>query len=649
MKLRFEYLQLRCRASVETVRFAERVSFFHGEMSAGKSSIPALIDFCLGGRFPGTPALKQELVSVALQARMDTNTVVIERVAQDAGSAQVTWQTAAGETYMVSAPMQPRSEPIFGEDVFNFSDLILRLLGIPVVKVRKRTYDSDSPLVRLSIRDILKFVYLDQDHLDSDFFLLDVPIRREKSQDTLRFFVGHLSERLNELQIELQRLRQEQRAQRDSITKVRAFLAPFGFDSEERIAAELEELNAEARRIEEELASLRAGHRPDTRISDEDRKKLKELAAQVATLEDAIDEVNARIGEQDALAAELMQLKMKAARVDISHRVLDGVEFEYCPRCGSGLPVKAERSYDACYLCHTPTGQQPHGEALTADVVRQDLDARIADLKDSSSRHRKSLGPLQAKLAEARQARREVDGRVAESLQGYESDFLARSRVGEQRLAVIRERSSFLERIRALPAEIARLNGQADLLSTDIETVQRQLEEEEARLVGAEQNLTKLEENYAAVLGEIKFPAFSANDQVVLGRRTLIPAVWPKGAESRSFSFFTVGSGGKKILMKIAFALALHKTGAEQHLPVPTVLIIDSPMKNITPDVNPDIFKNFYAHLYALLGSVLAEWQVIIVDQTFAAPPADVAPSLDRMMRRGDPENPPLIGYYNGP
>ena len=101
--------------------------------------------------------------------------------------------------------------------------------------------------------------------------------------------------------------------------------------------------------------------------------------------------------------------------------------------------------------------------------------------------------------------------------------------------------------------------------------------------------------------------------------------------------------------MKIAFALALHKTAAEQRLPVPRVLIIDSPMKNITPDVNPDIFRNFYAHLYALLGSALADWQVIIVDQTFAAPPADVAPSLDRMMRRGDPENPPLIGYYEGP
>ncbi len=99
------------------------------------------------------------------------------------------------------------SPPIYGENVFGFSDLALALLGIDVIKVRKRSYDQDSSLVRLSFRDILEFVYLDQDHLDSDFFLLDQPIRKEKSQDALRYFVGYMSERLNDLQNELQELR----------------------------------------------------------------------------------------------------------------------------------------------------------------------------------------------------------------------------------------------------------------------------------------------------------------------------------------------------------------------------------------------------------------------------------------------------------
>lgn len=649
MNFRLDHLQLRCRHSVEMIPFAERVSFFHGEMSVGKSSIPALVDFCLGGKFPGTPAIKQELVSVALQAMMGGNTVLIERVAGDTTSAQVTWETDAGETYSVSAPIKAVApEPIFGENVFNFSDLALHLLGSRAIKVRKRSYDLDSQMVRLSIRDILKFVYLDQDDLDSDFFLLDVPIRKEKSKDVLHFFVGYMSERLNELQGQLQLVRQDQRTRRESVNQVRTFLKPFGFESEVRITEEIDGLNAEARSIMQDLEQLKAGYRPETHLGDEDRRLVRELAAQVARLDDAIMENEKRIAEQEALAAELMQLKMKAARVDVSHRVLDGVEFECCPRCGSGLAPKAQRPADSCYVCHTPTADQPRGEAMTADVVRQDLDARIADLKDSVLRHRRAMGQLRTKLSEVTRARREVEERVAAALSTYETDFLARSRRGEQRLAVIRERCVLLEQVKAMPAEIERLNLSADALSAEIDGIQRRIEEEQVKLVGAEANLTKLQNNYAAILRDIQFPGFIENDQVILDRKSLIPKVWPRGRVDAEFDFFTVGSGGKKILMKIAFALALHKTAAEAHLPVPPVLIIDSPMKNITPDVNPEIFKNFYSHLYALLGGVLAEWQVVLIDQTLAEPPPNIAPSMNRLMLRNDPEHPPLISYYKG-
>ncbi len=168
-------------------------------MSSGKSTIPALIDFCFGGRFPRTPALTSELVSVQLRAQLGDNDVLIERIPSEANHVQVSWETGDGRRFQTSAPLKPTSgsPPIYGENVFGFSDLALALLGIDVIKVRKRSYDQDSSLVRLSFRDILEFVYLDQDHLDSDFFLLDQPIRKEKSQDALRYFVGYMSERLN--------------------------------------------------------------------------------------------------------------------------------------------------------------------------------------------------------------------------------------------------------------------------------------------------------------------------------------------------------------------------------------------------------------------------------------------------------------------
>ena len=215
-------------------------------------------------------------------------------------------------------------------------------------------------------------------------------------------------------------------------------------------------------------------------------------------------------------------------------------------------------------------------------------------------------------------------------------------------MAAIQERSALLERIKAMPAEIERVYAEADELSSTMDQLRRRIEEEQATLHGAEYNFNAIEKNYKAILLAIHFPGFAERDEIVINRRTLIPEVLQAGDTSRSWTFFDAGSGGKKTLLKICFALALHKTAAENGLPMPRLLMVDSPMKNITPDVNRDVFENFYAELYRLMATSLVHWQVIIVDQTYFAPPSDVQQSRDRLMTRDNPEYPPLIGYYRG-
>jgi hypothetical protein len=84
-------------------------------------------------------------------------------------------------------------------------------------------------------------------------------------------------------------------------------------------------------------------------------------------------------------------------------------------------------------------------------------------------------------------------------------------------------------------------------------------------------------------------PGVAAEDKVVINRRSLILEIWPGGDQKYSYSFYTAGSGGKKTLFTICFALALHRTAALREMPVPTLLIIDTPLRNITPDINPDV------------------------------------------------------------
>ncbi|RST87724.1 hypothetical protein EJC49_04255 [Aquibium carbonis] len=102
------------------------------------------------------------------------------------------------------------------------------------------------------------------------------------------------------------------------------------------------------------------------------------------------------------------------------------------------------------------------------------------------------------------------------------------------------------------------------------------------------------------------------------------------------------------VLFKICFALALHQTAAQRHLPLPRFIFIDSPMKNITPDIKPEIFQNFYTELYRLLDTDLKSWQCIMIDQTHFEPPATLGDHLERRLTQNDPNYPPLISYYHG-
>jgi hypothetical protein len=107
------------------------------------------------------------------------------------------------------------------------------------------------------------------------------------------------------------------------------------------------------------------------------------------------------------------------------------------------------------------------------------------------------------------------------------------------------------------------------------------------------------------------------------------------------------GSGGKKTLFNICYAVALHRLVEELNLPLPKFVIIDSPMKNIGTEVNKDIFVAFYNYVYHLLTTSMSETQLIIIDTELSAPtvPLDFT---ERLMIAEDAAHPPLIPYYSG-
>jgi hypothetical protein len=123
--------------------------------------------------------------------------------------------------------------------------------------------------------------------------------------------------------------------------------------------------------------------------------------------------------------------------------------------------------------------------------------------------------------------------------------------------------------------------------------------------------------------------------------------ILPNGDESLAYTLSGAGSGGKKTLFNICYAVALHRLVEEMNLPLPRFLIIDSPMKNIGTEVNKDIFIAFYNYVYSLLSSSMRGTQLIVIDTELSAPKVALD-FTERLMIAGDANHPPLIPYYSG-
>ncbi|MET3790979.1 AAA family ATPase [Aquamicrobium terrae] len=645
MKLLMESLVLLCKQSEERVHFGRRISFFHGEMSTGKSTIAELIDYCLGGSLQKTPAIQSELVGVQLQAVIRDTALLIERNPNTTTSVEVSWERD-GEAGRENLPLAAGEVPIVGDEIYNYSDFLLRTLGMPVLKVRKRKDDPESALQRLSFRDFYKFCYLDQPDLDSSFFLLDQPIRQEKSKDVLRYVLGFHSDRLNELQAELSETRQEQRTMREAARQIDEFLHRYGFASKATIEAEIDKLNDEEEKLDHEIENQGSDDLPASTVAEEDQALIGGLSDAIASKTAAIADIEQRLKEQESLIAEFLAMKFKIARSSTASELLKGAAFHACPACGTEVSRKSDAAH--CVLCKSDLAEAPGGFESDSAVMERDLSDRIDDLKRSVQRLKRSHDRQNEELGGLTTRRADAQRRVDAARRQVESEYMKRARRLESRRGEIRERRRLLVRIMGMPGEVEAKMKEADALSTRISELERNIQTEQGRFDAGRKNVDALEKNFHALLRAIHFPEIKADDKVFLNQRTWFPYVHPKGNESLAWTYSDAGSGGKMVLFKICFALALHQTAAQRHLPLPRFIVIDSPMKNITPDINPEIFRNFYTELYRLLDNELKSWQCIMIDQTFFEPPETLDDHLERRLTQNEPDHPPLIRYYHG-
>lgn len=644
MKIQLISLTVRTKRSIERIDFSKGVTFLHGPIGKGKSTVARLIDYCLGGDLERTPAIQKEFLAAELSATLGDFECILERTSEDTQSVRVTWSHNENSIQSVSAPLDAGDQPIVGEDIFNLSDLIFFLCDVIPIKVRKRSRDPESPLIRLSIRDIWRYCYLDQTHLDSSFFRLEDPFRGRKSQDAMRFFTGLHSERLNQLEGELFQAIDDQRAKRAAVQQIRAFMAQFGWSTDLDIGAELATARAALDESKHALSALDETRHAETHPTDTLKEKLRSLGSSIDDLRTAITDSEESIAEQHALRAELITAKTKASRAAHAGKILEGVAYHRCPECGSDITDRPH-SHDHCRLCGTHTSNEELS-SLELEALYRDLNDRIDQIADSIERRNREVDRMKRQLKMLEKEKSEFDDRLQLELARYDSALIESMRASERDIATLTERMRSLERLQKMPEAIDSFEEEAGSLQGKIDLLRSTCNAERDRLKAADDNVGAISSEFKRILSDVAFPGISAVDDIEISPRNWNPVVIH---DDQQWGFWDTGSGGKKTLFNVCYALAIHSVALSNNLPVPNILIIDSPTKNISDDENPELIISLYDEIYKLARGINGKKvQFVLIDSDLVTPATPLNEFKDIRMA-GEPNAPALISYYTGP
>ncbi|MGB8265453.1 MAG: hypothetical protein WCE44_03960 [Candidatus Velthaea sp.] len=611
-----------------------------GPVSVGKSSLLHLIDYCLGGSYNNDwpPVIRNQVLSARLDLVIGSNEVVFER---SLGSADIdaTWTATSGEINFLRVPVSRGKAELRG-GVYGFSDLFFELAQYQPIKVPKRADDPESSLVTLSVRDLLSFCYLKQDRLDSNFFHLYDPIRRPKARWAMRYVTGFYSERIASLEQRLEEIRLKRASNQSSFEQISSALNEVSggatFEQLKRERAKLEKSQDDSSR---ELSIISGSYRKATHAADDMREQLRALNTTIVARNTAIDAQQSRLSEMRSLRAEYVLLKARAQRSQIALSIVGDATYDHCPQCAR--PIEGTNDERYCSLCKSPDDRERPFDADALQAASEDLTERIVELEGAVVRFEGSLEQRIRERDALVATKLELDADLQDLLADYDSAYVSQIREGERRLATINSRLSNVNQLIRLFEAVSRHRIEIERLAGEAAEVRRAIENEMRAIDEAQRAVEDIEAEFLRILQDVGLPGVSKASRVKVDTHDWIPWVSDPNRPDEDWDYRSAGSGGKRVVFAVCYAIALHVVAERRGLPVPSILMIDTPVKNVERDINRELVNRVQRIIFEAAAR-LRETQVIVANGSFSEVGGDVEPiRIELSYDRG------LIPYFH--
>ena len=649
MKIKLEKLNIETRRESVTIQF-NKFNYFWGPIGTGKSTIARLILYCFGRDMKETPALHKEFISVSLYLQIEDYNVLIERKKEE-NSLTVTFRKKdPSEPYSCRIPARTSSGPsqIPDKKVVNMSDLIFYLGDLEPPKVLQSKIKEDTKLIRLGFRDLLWYCYLEQDNMDSSFFYLgegEDRDRQRKSREVMNFVLGYYREKITHLEKTLQEKRDEQKVYRDSAEKLMKILNENNIEDSEKLLQQKNQLLKDLESVEEKIKDTKIkSYSKENNVLDLLKQERRYLIQSILELEEEQDSIKKNTDKQIRVKNEFLMTALKSDKTRLASQVFKKLPFHTCPKCGKEvIPKKTD---DACSLCKQTFDSEPRETSFDSE-----LHERAKELELSVNKSKQELQILSRRVDNKRKALEEIDKKIEDLDRADDSKFVqAISHLLNER-GLLHGKIETLERLLPLPKKAEELEKRSHDIASEVSKIKLDLEKARKESEKNKQYTNKLKFYFLDNLKKAKFPEMSDSYEAFLNTKNFYPYIKSKDeGELDTLEFFNAGSGGKKTLFKTCFALALHRLSHELNHMLPSLLIIDSPMKNIHKAENKEIFNGLHNLLHELSNNELSDTQFIVIGSHEL--PENIRNDknihIQKFTNDINSDDPPLIPYYKG-
>lgn len=538
------------------IYFHPGLNIIHGDSDTGKSSIIDLIDYCLGGYEVDvyseiTSAAKECLLEIVLNGKVFT---IRRNIFENNAIIEVFHSTIEEMNTVFPFKYGPNFSRE-GEDGF-ISDFFMDALSIPKVEIKQAPSKSDSKMVRLSFRDILKYNFLSQDDVGSKN-LLDIknPVLAVKNQETFKFLHNLLDEAITRLNALISDKSQQKQALNNKYNTVSAFLRETNLKSKEDLLLEQEQLLSKASVLEVELQSLNENMVANTRNQDDIRKIIRDF--------------NIDIRDKSSLKANLEQ-EIKQNILLKNDYELDINKLSAAIKVNSVLSVEQHRV--DCPVCQndlyidTLKDSFPSASNDFLETEIKSLKRRLKDVSHLIEENRNLIINTQIEISnlenELDKARVLLDNNTKETI----SPFIS------QRDGILTMKARVLESIDYIMQTI-KVRNQLDQIIKSVSKIELELEKLTEQLSELKASTPTPEEVCNTLADYLKDFLSKVQMNNVFGvsidQRTFLPKV-------RDIDYFKLTSGGVRTLVSIGYFISLLKNGLFASTNHPNFLVIDT-------------------------------------------------------------------------